>query len=342
MHEKYLVAEFEKLEVKYPYLFRILSEEEINILHREISPGETPIWEYWQQYVTKTLILGKSPLTIKSVRDGLNVIIRHTGLLTIEQFNTPGVLDHALLELQLTRNQKSSTRNSYIKNCNTYFIWLYKNHLIEQNNIARIEKGREQPPDVKALSLEQVEKAVIHIGTRDHATALERARNILMVDVFRFSGIRPCELLGMENDAIYLEDGRWKMVINGRKQKGRKRYYEVPNFLIHSYQHYMRLRADKERWEKPLFISMSSREGWKMTGLQNFFKKVSKEVGFRITAYGFRRFIASQLSKSGIQRDHLSRYMGHSRFTTTDLYIERECYLTQNGSDLMNAIYNRS
>lgn len=342
MNSKHIASAREKLEQQYPHLFRLLSLEEIESLSDDISPGETAIWEHWQKYVTKTLILGKSPITIKSVRDGLNMVLRHTGLLTIEQINTPGQLDLALLELQLSRNQKSSTRNTYIKNVNTYFIWLYKNHLIEQNNVARIEKGREQPPDVKALSLEQIEKAIVHVGTRHHASALERARNILMVDIFRFSGIRPCELLGMDNDAIYLEDSRWKMVINGRKQKGRKRYYEVPSFLLHSYRHYMQLRADNERWEQPLFVSMSSREGWKMSGLQNLFKKISKELGFRITAYGFRRFVASQLSKSNIGRDHLSRYMGHSRFTTTDLYIERECYLTKNGTDMMQAIYSRS
>ena len=330
------------MEAKHPNLFRLLSIEEISHWQEDIPENETPLWQHWCDYVTKTLLLGKSPVTIKTVRDGLNIVMRHTGFLTIEQINTPGQLDLALLELQHERNQKNSTRNTYIKNVNTYFIWLYKNHIIDQNNIARIEKGREQPPDVKALSLEQIERTIIHMGTRHHTTALERARNILMIDVLRFSGVRPCELLSMETDAIYCEGGRWKMVINGRKQKGRKRYYEVPSFLLHSYNAYMKLRAEQGRWEAPLFVSMSSKEGWKVSGLQALFKKMSKELGFRVTAYGFRRFVASQLSKSKIGRDHLSRYLGHARFTTTDLYIERECYLTKNGSDLMTEIYSRS
>ena len=177
------------------------------------------------------------------------------------------------------------------------------------------------------------------MGTRPHSTAIERARNILMLDIFRFSGVRPCELLGMQNDDVFLENGKWKMLINGRKQKGRKRYYEIPRFLIYSYQNYMKLRDEKGRWEEPLFISMSSREGWKSSGLQNLFKKITKEIGFRVTAYGFRRFIASQLSRQGIQRDHLSRYMGHTRFTTTDIYIARECYLTNEGTNIMKETF---
>jgi len=340
MTQNYLSAARQDLERKHAQLFRLLTPEEINIFEQDMNSSETPIWKYWGEYVVKTLVLGKSANTIKSVRDGLNTIMRHTGILTIEHANKPGVLGDALLELQMRRGHKPSTRNTYIKNMNTYFIWLYKNHLIEQNNIARIEKGREAPPDVTGLSLEQVEAAVLHISRRHHCTELERARNILMVDIFRFSGIRPCELLSMKNEDLFQERGQWRMVINGRKQKGRLRYYEIPNFIVHSYQNYMRIREEKKRWETPLFVSMSSQEGWSNSGLQAFFKKISKELGFHITAYSFRRFIASQLSRTGVARDDLSRYLGHTRFTTTDRYIARECYLTQSGTDLMKNIYN--
>jgi len=339
MTTDYLSASRNKIERNHPHLLSLLNPEEINILEEDIPCYETPIWRYWEQYVVKTLILGKSPITVRGVRDTLNIIIRHTGLFTIEQINAPKALGEALLRLQIERNQKASTRNSYIKAVNTYFIWLYKNHFIEQNNISRIERGREIPSDIKPLTLDQVQKIVVHIGTRKHTTALERARNILMIDILRFSGIRPCELLGMETDSIFQENGKWKMLINGRKQKGRKRYYEAPSFLVYSYQNYMKLRDEIGRWETPLFISMSSREGWQSSGMQNLFKKISKELGFRVTAYGFRRFIASHLNKLGIKRDHLSRYMGHTKFSTTDIYIARECYLTHNGSKLLENTY---
>ena len=138
----YLSAPRNEIQRKYPHLLRLLSPEEVNIFEEDISPSETPIWRYWEQYVVKTLILGKSPITVKSVRDALNVVMRHTGLVTIEQLNAPSILDNALLKLQIERNHKASTRNTYIKALNTYFIWLYKNHFIQENNITRIEKGR--------------------------------------------------------------------------------------------------------------------------------------------------------------------------------------------------------
>ena len=243
--------------------------------------------------------------------------------------------------MQMRRDLKPSTRNTYIKNINTLFIWLYKNHLINENNISRIEKGRESPPDLKPPSFEQINQTILHVGRRHHTTALERARNILMIDIFRFSGIRPCELLDMKNDAIFQEDGQWRMVVNGRKQKGRLRYYEVPSFIEHCYQNYMRIREEKGRWEDPLFVPMSSKEGWRMSGLQRLFSKMSKEMGFRMSAYSFRRFIASQMSRKGISREDLSRYLGHTRFTITDRYIARECYLTKSGTNMMKILYQQ-
>lgn len=340
MEANYLEQARQRFFPTHEYLMHLLTEEEREILEAEIPENETAIWYDWEEYVLKTLTLGKSPITLKSVRDGLNTIIRHTGLITIEQFNTPGVLDQALLDLQLQRKQKPSTRNTYIKNTNTYFAWLYKNFKIKENNIRLIEKGRENPPDMTPLTHGQVERTVTHVATRHHNTALERARNILLVDIFRFTGIRPCELLGLSVDSFLYEGGIWKLIVNGRKQKGRLRYYELPSFLVFSYKNYMGLREASARFEKPLFISMSSKDGWKTPGIQSFFKKISRELGFHVTAYGFRRYVASEMSRAGIERDNISRFLGHTRFTTTDRYIARECYLTKSGTDFMKRVYD--
>lgn len=174
--------------------------------------------------------------------------------------------------------------------------------------------------------------------TRNHSCSLERARNILAIDLLRFTGLRPCELLDLTTSAIYRENGRWILAVHGRKQHARVRYYECPKFIIDSFKHYMALRADYSRWETPLFISMSNKEGWTVSGLQNFFKKLSRELGFRVNAYGFRRFVATAMSEKGVARDDMSRFLGHTRFTTTDLYIERHCRLTLNAGMAMATV----
>ncbi len=322
------------------YLHRVLSDEEIQLLGEQVQKHETSLWAHWDEFITKSLTLGKSPLTLKGSRDTLKFIIRHTGMVSIEELNSPGILDDHLFRLQEERNFSLNTRRSYIKNLNTYFIWLYRNHHISENNIARIERGRERQKEILPLTQSQVDRVIVHVFTRKHSCSLERARNNFAIDVLRFTGIRPCELLDMTTDAVYRENGKWVLAVQGRKQHARVRYYECPMFIVDGFKRFMKLRAEYGRWETSLFISMSNKEGWTTSGLQNFFKKISKEIGFRVNAYGFRRFVATQMSDRGVSRDDMSRYLGHTRFTTTDLYIERNCRLTANASAVMSAICN--
>lgn len=319
------------------YLLNILSDDEKDRFSELVAPEEMPLWRFWDEFITKSLILGKSPVTLKGTRDALKFLIRHTGIASIEEMNRPGILDEQLFRLQAERRFGLNTRKTYIKNLNTYFIWLYRNHRIRENNVGRIERGRERQKEIPPLKRHEIDRVVVHVNTRKHSCSLERTRNILVVDILRFSGIRPCELLDLTTEAIYRKKGKWVFAVQGRKQHARVRYYQCPKFIVDNFKRYMSLRAEYGRWESSLIVSMSTREGWTVSGLQNFFKKISRELGFRVNAYGFRRFVATQLSENGVKRTHISRHLGHARFSTTDLYIERSCSLTADASAVMAA-----
>lgn len=320
-------------------LFTLFEDAEQATLAEALEGGETALWEHWQAFVTKSLLLGKSQATVKSTRDTMRFLIRHTGIVSIETMNRPGVLDEQLFRLQFERGFGLNTRKTYIKNLNTYFIWLYRNHLIEQNHVGRIERGRERTKEMPCLQRRQIDRLLAHLATRPHNTPLERARNLLMIDILRFSGIRPCELLDLTTGAIYRDRGRWVLAVRGRKQHARVRYYQCPGFIVDGFKRYMALRTEHQRWDEALFVSMSRRgEALSVSGLQNLFKKLSRELGFRINAYGFRRYVATQLSEKGVAREDLSRFLGHARFSTTDLYIERNCSLTATASTAMTEL----
>lgn len=321
------------------HLFSLLDDQSRASSSECLEADQTSLWENWEPFVAKSLLLGKSPTTIKGTRDTLRFLIRHTGIASIEEMNRPGVLDEQLLRLQLERGFGLNTRKTYIKNLNTYFIWLYRNHIIEVNNVGRIERGRERAKEMPCLHKAEIDRLLAHLATRPYSTTVERSRNQLMIDILRFSGIRPCELLDLTTGAIYREKGRWVLAVQGRKQHARIRYYQCPDFIVDGFKHYMALRTDQQRWEESLFISLSRRgEALTVSGLQNLFKKLSRELGFRVNAYGFRRYVATQLSENGVAREDMSRFLGHARFSTTDLYIERNCTLTANASAAMTKL----
>ena len=318
------------------FLYSLFDQEELFVFREMLDHNQTGVWEHWQTFINKSLILGKSPMTLKGTRDTLKYLVRHTGITSIEEMNKPGILDAQLFRLQSERGFSLNSRRSYIKNLNTYFAWLYRNHYIQENNICRIERGRVRQKEIQPLFQSEIDRVIVHVSTRRHSRKLERLRNLLVVDILRFSGIRPCELLDLTTDAIYKKGGKWILAVQGRKQHARVRYYNCPRFIVDSFKRYMAIRAEYNRWEPSLFISMSNRDGWTVSGLQNFFKKISKELGFRVNAYGFRRFVATQMSENGVARDDMSRFLGHTRFTTTDRYIERSCALTSNASAVMS------
>ncbi len=320
---------------QHKHLFNLLSDAEKHAFSEFLEPEQTPLWEYWDEFVNKSLMLGKSPITIKGVRDTVKFLIRHTGIVSVEMMNQPRVLDDQITRLQIEREFSLNTRKSYLKNLNGYFLWLYRNHYIDANNIARIERGRARRKEITPLKKCEIDRFLTHLNTRPHSCSLERSRNLLMADILRFSGIRPCELLGLTTASIYREKGQWVLAVPGRKQITRTRYYHCPSFIVDSFQRYMALRTQYHRWETSLFVSMSTYEGLTVSGLQNLFKKISRELGFRVNAYGFRRYVATTMSENRVDRGEMSYFLGHSRFSTTDLYIERSCHLTAKASSTM-------
>ena len=317
-------------------LLELIPKPELQELKPLAPEGETPIWQHWEEFVMQYHRLGRSLLTIRSVRDGIRVLIRNTRVCSIEQLNDPKLLTQITLDMQEKYGLQSNTRNTYIKNLNTYFIWLEKNEYIAENRVRKAPKSAPTFNEKKCLNNEQVLKLFEYLRTRKFSCKLERLRTLLYVEVLAFTGARPVELLAMQIDAIYQDDtGDWKIRINGKKHKGRPRYYDCPQYIAHRFLSYMQTRQESGRYEDALFISMSSFSGWTKSGVDSFFKRLSAEIGFRISSYPFRRYVATHLNAQGISIKDIGRHLGHLKTSTTELYIERSGILTNTTSKAM-------
>lgn len=301
---------------------------------KKIPAGETPLWKHWEEFVQTRKYLGKSTATIESVRDGLRVIARHAGVYTIEQANNPQKMSEKLLQMKKERSHSHSSYNTYRKNLQTYFIWLARQGYISENNVSKIEKATEKRREQLVLSQKQVEQITGFLHAHTFTCRIERSRNIFLVDLLRFTGARPSEILDLKIESIQKKNKKeWTLCIDGKKQKGRLRSYPMPRFLIDSYLHYVRQRADV-RDHDWLFISRRGAK-WTRSGINCFFKKISKEMGFRVNPYSFRRYVATYLDAEGVPLKGIMRHLGHTRVSTTELYIERSGRLTEESSNAM-------
>jgi site-specific recombinase XerD len=315
-------------------LRKLLPNEDLEELQGLVSASETPIWKYWEEFIEKYLRTGKSPVTVRNVRDALRFVIRELSIYTIEDLNKRNYFEDALFEARDSRGFKNTTFNSYRKNVNTYMLWLSRRAYIGENNVGKMEKCKEVPEEQLALSTEQVLQLVAQIHTRRQSKLL-RLRNALFIDLLRFTGARPCELLNLRIEDIKSHGAGYKIVIRGKKQKGRPRYYPCPSYLRDTLDAYLEHRYKLRPDESYLFISSSKKQRWTYKGVLALFRKLSSELGFTVTCYGFRRFVATKLNSEGVPIDQIRDYLGHTRNTTTQRYIERSCVLTENAALMM-------
>jgi site-specific recombinase XerD len=315
-------------------LYTLLPQEKLREIAKYIPHGKTPVWAHWEKFVNHYKRKGKSRTTIKNVRDALKWLIKHIEIYTIEDCFDTFEIDERFHAYQEIRGIQGNTLNSYRKNLNTYFIYLERYNFIPSNPIKRIQKCAEKYREKPVMSDDQINQIIAHLSTR-RQTRLQRARNIFFIDLLRFTGARPCELAALKTSDIIPFQGTHKLVIHGAKQKGKNRYYRLKGYVRDSYERYMSIRNQMRPNENHLFVSSSKRTGWGQKGMNYLFKKLRKELSFHISAYAFRRYVATKLYKEGMLLPQISDYLGHTRISTTRRYLEDICAWTDEAGDIM-------
>lgn len=315
-------------------LLELLPKTGMEPISLTLPEDGTPLWKYWKEFVYDYLRTGRSEKTIQSTKDSLRMLLCHSPIRFLENFNDSKYISRVFQELKDRRNWSANTHNTHLKNIKTYFIWLLDQEYITENKLDRIRKHRVQIKEQNALTQEQVERVLGNIRTR-RQSRLEYCRNMFFIDLLSLTGARPCELLEMTTDDIYFEGGGYKAKIHGKKQKGRIRYYKLPSYLEAALHEYMRYRNLGGRNETNLFISSSRKTGWTYNGLRKLFTAISKEVKFEVTPYSFRRYVATELNRRGLDMNKIADHLGHTRVSTTKLYIARSACLTSEGVDLL-------
>jgi len=315
----------------------LLPPEELDSLIESFNPSHTPLWANWKEFVEKYLRTGKSIDTVHSVRDTLKMLLRTTRMYTIEEFNSPNVLEDVLYELKEKRGWSFSTMNTYLKNLNTYYIWLERRGYIKTNNLRKIQRGVEKRGYVRVCTLELIQRAGGHILVKSQ-NEFERARNLLFFELICFTGARPIELERLNADSIRQTSGGLKLCIEGAKQKGANRYYPLPKRIGELWLNYNRKHNAAGIRDNSLLASNTQKARWTRKGMTRFFTHLSNDLGEKIHPYAIRRFVATQLYKKGAPLEKIAAYLGHSRTSTTLKYIEESCVKTKDASEIMSAV----
>ena len=327
---------------KIETLSQLLPENELKDALKKVPKGETPLWQYWEEFLEDFLDEDGSRHTVKAVRSFLAHLIRHTPAVSIEYCNNSRNVTKLLKQMKSERGFKNTTRNKYKNVLNTYFIWLEDMEYIEENKIRKVRKSKEESVEVYSLTGKQIEEIFFYIYESDQ-TPFVKKRGMLMFNIFRATGARQCEVLALKPSDIYFQPrtgkhpATWVIRLHRAKQKGSIDHLPIPQWVADSYLDFMEIRNKTRANEEFLFVSQCKRDtGLTDKGVTYFLKQLESVLGFKITSRSFRTHVATRLMEEGKGIQDIAFYLGHKRISTTLRYIRKTPLMHRACADVMS------
>ena len=187
----------------------------------------------------------------------------------------------------------------------SYFGWLFREGLIEKNpivNVGVIKVAKRQKKIYSDVDFERLNQSC------------ETLRDRAIVHFLRSTGCRISEMTELDRRAVDLD--RLECVVHGKGDKERTVYMDaVTGMLIAQY-----LDSRKDT-EDALFIGCRG-ERLQPGGVRVMLKALGKRAGVEhVHPHKFRRTLATELTRHGMQIQEVANILGHEKLDTTMKYV---------------------
>lgn len=198
---------------------------------------------------------------------------------------------------------------------NSFWTFLEREGLAEENPVSRIESLRIESTIKQAFSAQDLEAMRL---------ACDQERDRALIEFLYATGVRVSELCSLNVGDIDLYKQEFKVMGKGRKERN---LYVTDSACFHLFR-YLKWRCQKEEctWEelaeRPLFASMKGRhERMTPAGVQYLLKQIGKKAGVgNVHPHRFRRTFATDLLARGMRIEEVMVLMGHTKIETTLIY----------------------
>lgn len=241
------------------------------------------------------------------------------GFLKKENITNIQMTDYKILRKYLnvlTDNKYASkTISRKLSTLRTFFKYLQKKGIIEDNPMVLISNPKEEKKLPKSLNYDEIEKI---LNIPNHATILG-LRNACILELLYATGIRVSELVNLKISDIDFSSKKIKILGKGNKERivlfGSKCEILLKDYFKNS-------RNKLNVSDSPyLFLN---RFGEKITvrGVENVIDKIEKEacLKFSISPHVFRHTFATHLLDNGADLNSVQELLGHENLNTTAIY----------------------
>lgn len=288
------IAQMKKLQ---EVLIKNLSEDEPK---KEQIPNEN----YLKMFIDAKRIEGCSERTLQYYNLTVSQLLSFVTV-PVRKMTTDEIRGY-LAEYQQRNNCSKVTVDNVRRNISSFFFWLEEEDYILKSPMKRIHKIKTKQPVKEIISDEMIERL------RDNCKCV---RDLAMIDLLYFTGIRVGELVGLNISDINFEER--ECVVYGKGDKERKVYFDAKAKL--HLQNYIEGRQDNN---PVLFITLDAPyERLKISGVEIRVRELGRKLQMdKIHPHKFRRTMATRAIDKGMPIEQVQKILGHSQIDTTMQY----------------------
>jgi integrase len=214
-----------------------------------------------------------------------------------------------------------STIHTYYNKLIVFFRWLEEQNHLDQGFCKQVIK----PPapkyeDDKALKEADISKIISAIASHGTDSALLFKRDMLIVHILLYTGIRKGELMGLRVQDVDLFSQN--LYINGATSKSKKsRQIPISKNLLRHLKSYLDERHKSGFQGEALLISPHTNSAFTQHGLKHWVNKYKKLSGVHFHVHQFRHTLACTMAKHNADIVSIKSVLGHASIKMTERYL---------------------
>lgn len=255
--------------------------------------------------------------TLNSYKSTFNLFLKETELKYPSELNK-AVVENWFYSGRLKRNWSASTFRSYLKHLNTFFKWMTKENIIPKNYLDDIEKPRMESRLPKTLTLEEAEKILEASQHLTYTYKFERLRNHALIAIMLLAGLRRGETINLKLNDVSLSN---KTVFIDQGKGSKDRMIPINNRLERIPNEYLQERNKAKKNCIYFFTGAQKEEQIGERCIKLLITRLRKATKIDFSAHTLRHAFARLMLEGGCDIYTLSKIMGHSKITTTTIYL---------------------
>ncbi|MGB0871335.1 MAG: tyrosine-type recombinase/integrase [Flavobacteriales bacterium] len=220
-----------------------------------------------------------------------------------------------------TTGVKPSTIRTYYNKLIAFFHWLEDKNYLQEGFCKKITKPpKPKYDDDKALDSEEISRIISAITIHTVKDDFLNIRDLVMIQILLYTGIRKGELLGLQITDIHFDQRQLQIRAETSKSKRNRKIPLHTNLLILLRKY---LNQRKQLNYKTPFLICSSKSDSKLSvhGLKHWVEKYKRLSGVKFHIHQFRHTFACSLAKTNADIISIMRVLGHTTTAMTQRYL---------------------